>query len=204
MPGRTAARCSWEPVEVPSDSDLTDVRGDIAASQHWVASQCFDGFRTALAGHLAGADAPNLTLSDDDVASFSMPRRELDTMPEVLFALTSHDRAWHGLQHGRSALVFRNGVIAELSLFIGHPARGSGGYDLEVTFGELVPVETFTCVQIAPNGERREVKSTYRRTSRFQLAYRFGEAASFRLLRAIHAIAAQWELPVRVQEYSDV
>jgi hypothetical protein len=200
MSTRRAANCFWTPLSIASDQDLV---GAARACAVPIAAQLFEGLRAELAPHLDAREAPQLAITDRDFASYSTPAKPLSEAATELFALRSHDGAWNGLQYKESTLLFGAALLREITLEVWYPARSPGGYDVTGTFGSLVAPRSFAHVEIAPDGERRDVVSNYPETFRFRLAYHVSEAAAFRLLRALQTLAAGWEISVRLAECSD-
>lgn len=107
------APCCWSWVAA------TWIKGD--AARDVFEDQLYDRLRRAL----AEPDAPAPS-GADDLATYAAALRD----PSRLFAFRSREAGWGGFARGGASFRFPLERLAALRLRIGHPGRGTGGYEL--------------------------------------------------------------------------
>lgn len=151
----------------------TWIRGDEA--HKLFAAQLYERLQRALADPAAeDGDAVPL-ISEDDLA------RHRFTLEGVrLIAVRSRDARWGGFVHGAESFRFPLERLVGLQLGIGRPARGSGGYELQL--------------MLAEGDERKPSLETH-------LAY--NERTTSSLLVATMQLGKLWDVRVGADEYAD-
>ncbi|MEK6423397.1 MAG: hypothetical protein V4801_27735, partial [Burkholderia gladioli] len=184
LPGELGAYACYQRIFLDTDARATSVAV--------VFRQLYDGLRSVCEQHVdieSNVDEalPEIAPLDDLPKHFTARRGADDTL---FVAFRTRDADWAGFRLGRDSFRFRLDRLAGLSLNVGLPARGPGGYEIEAIFDR-------------PHRDAEADSEWQRHGSAFQPSLPYTDRHSFALLQALTHIAQLFDVRIVCSSFTD-
>ncbi len=184
LPGYLGSYASYQRIFIDIDARAT--------SAATVFRELYDGLRQACEKHVdvesnVGEAHPEIAPLDDLPEHFEARQRVGDTL---FVAFRTRDAHWAGIRLGRDSFRFPLERLGGFALNVGIPAKGPGGYEIEIVFDR-------------PRRDTEADADWQWHGSAFQPTLPYADRHSFALLYALTTIAQLFDVRIVCSTFSD-